>query len=79
MGERLRDEHSFAGGQIIVKVYVRELRHRLREMFVPPSPLSAITPTLARQCLGDTTVRSSKDGAVYQTEKPIFRFMTKIR
>ena len=33
--ERLRDEHGFAGGQTIVKDYVRERRHRLREMFVP--------------------------------------------
>ena len=33
--ERLRDEHGFAGGQTIVKDYVRERRRRLREMFVP--------------------------------------------
>ena len=33
--ERLRDEHDFAGGQTIVKDYVRERRRRLREMFVP--------------------------------------------
>ena len=33
--ERLRDEHGFSGGQTIVKDYVREARHRLREMFVP--------------------------------------------
>ena len=33
--ERLRDEHGFSGGQTIVKDYVRERRHRLREMFVP--------------------------------------------
>jgi len=35
--ERLRDEHGFAGGQTIVKDYVRERRRRLREMFVPLS------------------------------------------
>ncbi len=28
--ERLRDEHGFAGGQTIVKDYVRERRRRLR-------------------------------------------------
>jgi len=33
--ERLRDEHGFTGKQTIVKDYVRERRHRLREMFVP--------------------------------------------
>ena len=33
--DRLRDEHGFAGGQTIVKDYVRERRHRLQEMFVP--------------------------------------------
>lgn len=33
--ERLRDEHGFTGGQTIVKDYVRDRRHRLREMFVP--------------------------------------------
>jgi transposase len=33
--ERLRDEHGFAGGYTIVKDYVRERRHRSREMFVP--------------------------------------------
>ena len=33
--ERLRDEHDFAGGQTIVKDYVRERRRRSREMFVP--------------------------------------------
>jgi transposase len=33
--ERLRDEHGFSGGQAIVKDYVRERRHRLREVFVP--------------------------------------------
>ena len=33
--ERLCDEHGFAGGQTIVKDYVRERRRRLREMFVP--------------------------------------------
>ena len=33
--ERLRDEHGFAGGQTIVKDYVRERRRRSREMFVP--------------------------------------------
>ncbi len=33
--ERLRDEHGFGGGYTIVKGYVRERRHRLREMFVP--------------------------------------------
>ncbi len=35
--ERLRDEHGFDGGQTIVKDYVRERRHRSREMFVPLS------------------------------------------
>ena len=33
--DRLRDEHGFGGGYTIVKVYVRERRRRLREMFVP--------------------------------------------
>jgi transposase len=33
--EQLRDEHGFTGKQMIVKDYVRERRHRLREMFVP--------------------------------------------
>jgi len=33
--DRLRDEHGFAGGQTIVKDYVRERRRRQREMFVP--------------------------------------------
>ncbi len=33
--DRLRDEHGFAGGQTIVKDYVRQRRQRLREMFVP--------------------------------------------
>ncbi len=35
--DRLREEHGFEGGQTIVKDYVRERRHRLREMFVPLS------------------------------------------
>jgi transposase len=33
--ERLRDEHSFAGGYTIVKTYMREHQRRSREMFVP--------------------------------------------
>ncbi len=33
--ERLRDEHGFAGGQTIVKDYVRERCRRLRGVFVP--------------------------------------------
>jgi transposase len=33
--ERLRAEHGFAGGYTIVKDYVRERRHRMREVFVP--------------------------------------------
>jgi transposase len=33
--ERLRAEHGFAGGETIVKDYVRERRLRGREMFVP--------------------------------------------
>ena len=35
--ERLRDEHSFAGGYTIVKDYVRLSRSRGRETFVPLS------------------------------------------
>ena len=35
--ERLRDEHSYAGGLTIVKDYVRERRLRQREVFVPLS------------------------------------------
>ena len=35
--ERLRDEHGFDGGYKTVKDYVRECRHRTREMFVPLS------------------------------------------
>jgi transposase len=33
--QRLRDEHGFAGGYTTVKDYVRERRHRSREVFVP--------------------------------------------
>ena len=33
--ERFLDEHRFAGGQTIVKDYVRERRRHLLEMFVP--------------------------------------------
>src|ERR687893_1843044 len=33
--QRLRAEHGFAGGETIVKAYVRERRLRGREMFVP--------------------------------------------
>ncbi|MBA3304552.1 MAG: IS21 family transposase [Thermoleophilaceae bacterium] len=33
--QRLRAEHGFAGGYTIVKDYVRERRHRMREVFVP--------------------------------------------
>ena len=33
--ERLKAEHGFAGGETIVKDYVRERRLRGREMFVP--------------------------------------------
>ncbi len=33
--ERLRDEHGFAGGQAIVKDYVRERCRHLRGVFVP--------------------------------------------
>ena len=33
--QRLRAEHGFAGGEAIVKAYVRERRLRGREMFVP--------------------------------------------
>src|ERR1700746_85091 len=33
--ERLRIEHSFAGGYTVVKDYVRLARMRAREMFVP--------------------------------------------
>ena len=33
--ERLRDEHGFAGGQTIVKDYVRQQRRQAQEMFVP--------------------------------------------
>jgi transposase len=33
--ERLRAEHSFAGGYTIVKDYVRARRQRMREVFVP--------------------------------------------
>ena len=33
--ERLRDEHSFAGGYTIVKTYMREHQRGSREMFVP--------------------------------------------
>ena len=35
--ERLRDEHGFDGQYTIVKDYVREHRHRTKEMFVPLS------------------------------------------
>lgn len=35
--ERLRDEHGYAGGQTVVKDYVRIARGRLRETFVPLS------------------------------------------
>ncbi len=34
--DRLRDEHGFAGGQTIVKDYVRERRQRLRELCPRP-------------------------------------------
>lgn len=33
--ERLRDEHGFAGGYTVVKDYVRLLRSRSREVFIP--------------------------------------------
>jgi transposase len=33
--ERLRDEHSFAGGYTVVKDYVRLARSRTREVFIP--------------------------------------------
>jgi len=33
--ERLRDEHSFAGGYTVVKDYVRQARLRHKEVFVP--------------------------------------------
>jgi transposase len=33
--ERLRDEHGFTGGITIVKDYIRGVRQRQREMFVP--------------------------------------------
>src|SRR2546429_49786 len=33
--DRLRDEHGFAGGYIIIKDYVRERQRRQRGMFVP--------------------------------------------
>jgi transposase len=33
--ERLRIEHSFAGGYVVVKDYVRLARTKSREMFVP--------------------------------------------
>jgi transposase len=33
--ERLRDEYGFSGGYTIVKDYVREQRHTVREAFVP--------------------------------------------
>ena len=35
--DRLRDEYDFDGGYTIVKDYVRDRRHRTREMFVPLS------------------------------------------
>ena len=50
--ERLRIEHSFAGGYTVVKDYVRLARTRAREMFVPLAHPPGHAQVVFGECIG---------------------------